>query len=136
MRSMKICVAVLACLLLGAFTICCADGQARTPGLGSDVIRAKLLSTPEWIIEWGLRGAVLGTGRIRFEQQNGKLVGHLHDLATKQQCNFDVDVQADGFVYPGCSNFPKTMTLDEGDSELLFKGSGGMFSYTMRPVSQ
>ena len=42
-----------------------------------DHIRAKLLATPVWALEWARRGRVQ-SGKVWFVEKDGKLIGHVN----------------------------------------------------------
>jgi hypothetical protein len=97
------------------------------------VIRAILLSTPEWAWEQersqdhadptGSLGK-LDRGKARFAEKDGKLIGHV------DKCDSEVVLRPDGFDMAKCSDGEKRF-VRSGDE---FKATFGSYIYTLRPA--
>ena len=59
-------------------------------------------------------------------------MGHLSIPVLGQECEFEVVVKDDRFIYPGCARFDKEMVYDPADQEYPFKGEARSNLYWLR----
>ena len=109
-----------------------ADGQLRT-SVSPDLIKTILVSHKHWILYWdrGVTRPRLGSTTatrspsltIEFVRVGVQLEGHAaNDQVHHAECEFEVTVSDNGFMFAGCWGSEKSMTYDPSDYEYPFKG--------------
>ena len=108
---------------------------AQTPPAspGPDAIRALLLRTSAWTVEFGPRSRPTAwAATMVFADRDGTLIATMDSAATGWQCERPVALSADGFSYRGCSDRPISIKLDPNDDAVPFKGRDGYDDYVFR----
>ena len=112
-----------------------------SPALGEDAgpdqIRAKLLGTPSWVLEWtqdkahsdphGAPGKV-ETGKVSFVEKDGRLIGII-DAGWK--CSNEVTLRSERFNLEPC-NLGNDLRYVRSGNE--FRATFGSMIYTIRPT--
>jgi hypothetical protein len=117
-----------------------ADAQPSQSGsaMGADGIKAILTEQRRWTVYWSSLGAAprppasAASGTIQFTPHGDKIMGHLSIPDLRQECEFEVVVKDDRFIYPGCARFDKEMVYDPADQEYPFKGEARSNVYWLR----
>ena len=109
-----------------------AYGQSRMR-VPPNLVETMLVSQKHWILYWdrGVTRPRLGSTTaprsgsltIEFMRLGAQLVGYAaNDQVHHAECEFDVTVRDNGFMFTGCWGSQKTMTYDSADPEYPFKG--------------
>jgi hypothetical protein len=102
--------------------------------IGVEAIKRVLTGQKQWRLYWDRSGVGrprLGkttsdrslSATLEFMRLGGKLVAHQErDDHLRGECEFEVTVKEDGFIFPGCGGSDTTMTYNPDDREYPFKG--------------
>jgi hypothetical protein len=108
-------------------------GQSRT-SVSPDLIKTMLVSHKHWIFYWdrgdlarprvgATTSARSPSATIEFTRVGIQLVGYYaNDQVHHAECEFEVTVRDNGFVFTGCWGSEISMTYDPADHEYPFKG--------------
>ena len=118
-------------LLVGAVA---GQSENTASAVGVEAIKRILTGQKQWKLYWD-RGAVgrprrgdttsARTPSVTFEfmRLGTRLVARAeNDEVHHAECEFEVTVKDDGFIYQGCWGSDKTMTYDPDDRQYPFKG--------------
>jgi hypothetical protein len=129
-------------VLLGMLLLVDADALAQpsTAGsaVGADKVETILTQQGPWTVYWSRLGAAprppasAASGTIQFSRRGDKLMGHMSIPVFGQECDFEVTVKDNGFIYPGCARFDKELIYDPADNEFPFKGAATSYWYWFR----
>jgi len=107
-------------------------GQSQM-SVSPDSIKTMLVSQKHWILYWdrGVTRPRVGSTTtahspsltIEFMRAGVQMVGHAaNDTVHHAECDFEVTVRDNGFMFSGCWGSEKLMTYDPADREYPFKG--------------
>ena len=125
-------------LLLGCVIVFvgAVAGQSRNTAsaIGVEAIKGVLTGQKQWRLYWDRSGVGrprLGnttsdrslSATLEFMRIGGRLIAHQErDELLHGECEFEVTVKEDRFIFPGCWGSDTTMTYDPDDREYPFKG--------------
>jgi hypothetical protein len=107
-------------------------GQSRV-SVSPDLIKTLLVSHKHWTLYWdrGVARPRIGSTTaarspsltIEFMRVGVRLLGYAaNDQVHHAECEFEVTVSDNGFMFTGCWGSEKSMTYDPADREYPFKG--------------
>jgi hypothetical protein len=124
----------LGCVIIFVGAVAGQSGNTAS-AIGVEAIKRVLTGQKQWRLYWDRSGV----GRPRFGKTTsdrslsatlefmrlggGQFVAHQErDELLHGECEFEVTVKEDGFIFPGCWGSGTTMTYDPDDREYPFKG--------------
>jgi hypothetical protein len=107
-------------------------GESRV-SVSPDLIKTLLVSHKHWTLYWdrGVARPRIGSTTaarspsltIEFMRVGVRLLGYAaNDQVHHAECEFEVTVSDNGFMFTGCWGSEKSMTYDPADREYPFKG--------------
>jgi hypothetical protein len=127
--------AVISGSLPAAISLDAGAGQSENTAsaVGVETIKRVLTGQKQWKLYWnrvGGRPRIRGrtsdrtpSATLEFMRAGRRLVARQEaDEVHHAECEFEVTVKEDGFIFEGCWGSDKTMTYDPDDREYPFKG--------------
>lgn len=137
MSAPRLAAIVAAVLILGIGTT--AVAQDQTGAIGADKIKALLLGTAGWKLDWtGAAGSDTGTAEFVYEARGQEVVVRIQQLSRSDgaplpKCERDVKINADGMKHDGCVDYGITFLFDAKDREYPFRGKSPRgFEYKLK----
>ena len=128
-------VTILSMTVFSGFTAGESGKSSISTPIGVDAIKRTLTGHRQWTLYWDrrdLRRPRIGgrtadrspTATLEFMRLGQRFVAHSeNDEVLHVECEFEVTVKEDGFIFAGCPpGSDKTMTYDPDDPECPFKG--------------
>ena len=129
-RGSILVVILLAVILCGSvWSVACA--QQKTASVRVDEIKAMLLRTEGWLVDW--RGHTYsGESDSIFEDRGGKIVVKIHTASMNTSCERDVTITPDGIKFDACYDTGIILHYDPDDKEYPFKGESQNVNYKFK----
>ena len=122
----------LGCAILLAGAVA-GQSENTTSAVGVETIKRILTGQKQWRFYWdrGVGRPRIGettsdrtpSATLEFMRLGSRLVARTeNDEVHHVECEFEVTVKDDGFIFEGCVGSDKTMTYDPDDRQYPFKG--------------
>jgi hypothetical protein len=123
----------LGCMILFVGAVA-GQSENTASAVGVEAIKRVLTGQKQWKLYWdrgGVRQPRIGettsartpSVTLEFMRLGQRLVARAErDEVHHAECEFEVTVKEDGFIFEGCWGSDKTMTYDPDDRQYPFKG--------------
>jgi hypothetical protein len=123
--------AMLGTVMFTAIEMSTAMAQEKTAASAAAGIRATLLQSGGWTLNWG-NGGESGASDVVFEARGDKLVAHIQSRLNSPTllpaCEREVTIASDAVKFNGCYDTDINLRFDPSDETYPFKGTSLYFS--------
>jgi len=129
-RGLILVVMMLAVILCGSVWSV-AYAQQKTASVGVDEIKAMLLRSAGWLVEW--RGSTnIGVNDYIFEARGENIVVKINNPTYNMVCERIVTINSDDIKFDACWDTNITLRFDPDDQEYPFKGESQKVNYKLK----